>query len=163
LGFGARGALPELTAIEAAVIERQQLFGGAGYQRQLAALRRTAQRAMKLLAPFRPRLVGGAVSGAIGRGHRVQLHAFSELPEAVEIFLGDRGIPCEQAERRYRFASGREQTIPLCRFEADGIGVDIAVFESDSGGQTPLSAVDGRPVRRLDAPQVQALIDAANA
>lgn len=159
LGLGSRGSLPEYAAIERAVLDRQALFGGVAYVERLRAMRRTALSAMKLLASFRPQLAGGAVSGAIGKAHRVQLHVFSEVPEAVEIFLGDRSIHCEQAERRYRLASGREESIPLCRFEAEGIGIDIAVFEREAGGWTPLSIIDGKPVRRLDARQVQELLD----
>lgn len=158
LGIPARGPAASYQLIETAVIERQRLFGGSAYRERLRTMRRTALSAMHLLRGFGPRLAGSVVSGAIGGGHRVQLHVFSEAPEAVEIYLGDRGIACEQAERRYRLANGRDEDVPLCRFEADGVGVDIAVFEHETGGKVPLSLVDGKPMKRLDAGQVRALI-----
>lgn len=159
LGINPRaGAAPEPPRIEAAVLARQEIFGGEDYREGLRAMRETALRVMKLLAAYEPRLAGGAVNGAIGNAHRVQIHVVSDRPESVEIFLMDRGIECEQDERRYRLADGREEMVPLCRFEADEIGVDVAIFEPGSERHPPLSPVDGKPAKRLTADQVRALL-----
>lgn len=145
--------------IESAVLERQRLFGGEAYLQRLRALRETALRAMQLLAEFNPRLVGGVVSGAIGEGHRVQLHLFANQAELVEMLLHDRRIPFEQAERRYRLADGRDDRLPLLRFEAGEFGLDLAVFDTGDERHPPLSPIDGKPTRRLSADQVRALLD----
>ncbi|MGQ0530854.1 MAG: hypothetical protein ACT4PG_13825 [Panacagrimonas sp.] len=159
LGAGRATALPENTQVEAAVLQRQQLFGGQAYRDQLARMRATALRVMRLLSAFDPKLSGGAVSGAIGDGHRVQIHVQADQPEAVEILLHDRRVRFEQDERRYRMADGRDQQVPLLCVEADDIGVDIAVFEHDSQRNPPLSPIDGKPARRLSAAQLGALIE----
>lgn len=157
-----RGAsLPDNRLIEAAVLERQNLFGGQAYREHLRDMRITALRAMRLLTAYEPRLAGSAVSGAIGDGHRVQLHLIADHAEAVEMLLHDRQIPFEQDERRYRLADGREMRVPLLRFEADHIGVDIAVFDPGSIRHPPLSQVDGKPARRLDAEQLRALVESS--
>jgi hypothetical protein len=158
LGLRPRGAAPEPTRIEAAVIARQELFGGDAYREGLRAMRQTAVRVMKLLERFEPRLAGGAVTGAIGDAHRVQIHVISDRPESVEIFLLDRHLDVEQDERRYRLADGREEQIPLCRFDAGDIGVEVAVFEPGSDRHPPLSAVDGKAAKRLTLAQVEALL-----
>lgn len=144
--------------IEAAVLKRQVLFGGDDYRRRLHTMRARALRIMKLLSVYEPRLTGSAVSGAIGEGHRVQIHVVADQPESVEMLLHDRSIAFEQDERRYRLADGRELRIPLLRLEADGVGADIAVFDPDSSRNPPLSQIDGRPARRLLPAQVQALL-----
>lgn len=159
LGAGRATALPENTQVEAAVLQRQHLFGGQAYRDQLARMRATALRVMRLLSAFDPKLSGGAVSGAIGDGHRVQIHVQADQPEAVEILLHDRRVRFEQDERRYRMADGRDQQVPLLCVEADDIGVDIAVFEHDSQRNPPLSPIDGKPARRLSAAQLRALIE----
>lgn len=159
LGISTRQLPFDGLRIESAVLERQRLFGGQAYLQRLRGLRETALQAMHLLASFNPRLVGGAVSGAIGEGHRVQLHVFADQAELVEMLLHDRRIPFEQAERRYRFADGREESLPLLRFEAGGLGLDIAVFETGDERQAPLSPVDGKPTRRLTADQVRGLLN----
>jgi hypothetical protein len=161
LGLGRTGNLPDNRQIEAAVIDRQALFGGPAYHARLKSMRTTALRAMKLLAAYEPRLAGSVVSGAIGDGHRVQIHLVADHAEAVEIMLHDRQIPFEQDERVYRLADGREVEIPLLRFEADDIGVDLAVFDHGAIRNPPLSQVDGKPARRLTPEQLRPLIDAS--
>lgn len=161
LGIRVRGAAPEAARIEAAVLARQALFGGQAYREGLRAMRQTALRAMRLLERFEPRLAGGAVTGAIGNAHCVQIHVVSDRPESVEIFLLDRHVAVEQDERRYRMADGREEQIPLCRFDADGIGVEVAIFEPGSERHPPLSSVDGKPARRLTMGEVRALLSDA--
>lgn len=160
LGLNPRNAQVENQRIEAAVLERQRLFGGAGYQQRLRTMRQTALRAMQLLADFRPRLAGGLVSGAIGTGHRVQLQVFAEHAEIVEMRLHDRRIPFDQAERRYRFADGREREIPLLRFDAGGIGIDVAIFDPEAErSNRPLSHIDGKPAKQLTPEQIRGLLD----
>lgn len=159
LGAGRGANLPDNSRIEAAVLSRQQLFGGDAYHQALRDMRRAALQGMRLLAAYQPRLAGSAVSGAIGRGHRVQLHVIADQPEAVEMLLHDRRIPFEQDERRYRLADGREVEVSLLCFEADAVGIDIAVFEPGSERHPPLSQVSGKPARRLNADQLRALLD----
>lgn len=161
LGLGRSSGTPENHQIESAVLERQALFGGADYLEHLRRMRATALRAMKLLGAFAPRLSGSVVSGAIGIGHRVQIHVEADQPEIVEMLLHDRRVRFEQDERRYRLADGRDQQVPLLCIEADGVGIDIAVFDPGTQRNPPLSPIDGRPARRLLADQVQALLDAA--
>ena len=158
LGISRGVTLSDNARIEAAVLDRQKLFGGDAYRAQLLDMRRTALRAMRLLSAFDPRLSGSSVSGAIGEGHRVQLHLIADQPETVEMLLHDRHIPFEQDERRYRLADGREAQVPLLRFEADRIGVDLAVFDAGSLRHPPLSQVDNKPARRLTPDQLRALL-----
>lgn len=158
LGVSRRATLPDNAQIEAAVLDRQALFGGDAYRARLLEMRRTALRAMRLLSAFDPRLSGSSVSGAIGEGHRVQLHLVADQPETVEMLLHDRHIPFEQDERRYRLADGREAQVPLLRFEADRVGVDLAVFDAGSLRHPPLSQVDGKPARRLTPAQLRAVL-----
>jgi hypothetical protein len=157
LGLSPRTALPDGARVQAAVIAHQRLFGGRAYAERLCALRRVAVRAMRLLAPFEPRLVGAVASGAITQAHRVQLHAFADAPEALDMFLHDRGIRFAPDDRSYRYPDGREESVPLVRFEAGAIGVDVAVFDCGALRRAPLSPSDGLPMKRLDLAAAEAL------
>lgn len=157
LGLSPRSALPDNARLQAAIIEYQQLFGGADYADRLHSLRAAAVQALRLLAGFSPRLVGAVASGAITAAHRVQIHAFAEQAEALDFFLQDRAIPYRQGERDYRYADGRMQSVPLAHFEAGEIGIDVAVFALDDQRQAPLSPADGMPVKRLTLAQTEAL------
>lgn len=157
LGLSEKTPMPRNAEVEAAVLEYQRLFGGRQYAERLRRLRETALRSMKLLARFDPRLVGAAVSGAVSDAHRVQLHAFCDKPELLDAFLHDRGIVYAQGEREYRYPDGSSEVVPLVRFEAGDIGVDVAAFGAGDERRLPLSPADGAPMRRLTATEVEAL------
>ncbi len=160
LGLGFNTPLPKNVDIEAAVLDYQRLFGGRDYAERLRKLRQTALQAMKLLASFDPRLVGAAVSGAVNDAHRVQLHAFTDKPETLDAFFHDRGIVYRQDEREYRYPDGTAESVPLLRFEAGDVGVDVAAFRQGEERRLPLSPVDGASMSRLTASEVEALPDA---
>lgn len=157
LGVSARSGLPDNARVEAEVLAYQRLFGGADYVRRLRDLRQTAVQAMRLLARFEPRLSGAVVSGAISEAHRVQLHCFPDQPELIDVFLAERGLAVEADERDYRFGDGRVETVPLARFEAGGIGVDVALFAPGQQRRAPLSPVSGRPAARLTLAEAERL------
>ncbi|HSW14914.1 MAG TPA: hypothetical protein VLI06_18860 [Solimonas sp.] len=162
LGLPPRSALPDNAQVQQAVIEYQRLFGGEAYRQHLQGMRRIALRVMRQLADFQPRLVGGAVSGAVTEANHIQLHAFADKPEALDIYLLDRRIDFDEGERRYRYSGGGEQRIALASFEVEGYGIDLAMFSQDEMRRVPINPVDGQPYRRLDIGQVEALLAAEN-
>ncbi|QHS10778.1 hypothetical protein [Sinimarinibacterium sp. NLF-5-8] len=161
LGLPARTPLPDNRAIHAAVIDYQRLFGGSAYRAHLQQMRQAAHQAMHLLQAFAPRLVGAALSGAVTPAHHVQLHAFADPAEAVDLFLMDRHLRYEADERRYRYPNGQEEQVPLIRLQWQRIGVDIAVFGADDVRRVPINPVDGKAFVRADAAAVQRLLDAS--
>ena len=157
LGFSVRSGLPDNARVQAEVLAYQRLFGGQEYLAQLQALRRTAVSAMQLLAAFNPRLVGSTVTGAISKAHRVQLHAFPAKQELVDVFLHERRIEMVADEREYRWSDGRVAAVPLARFEAGAVGVDVALFAVGEERQAPISPADGKPAKRLTLVEAEAL------
>jgi hypothetical protein len=49
---------------------------------------------------------------------------------------------------------------PGVRFEVDDQAIEATVFPTDGIRQAPVSPVDGRPMRRADAADVEALLAA---
>ena len=96
------GNLPSNSEIEAALEERQRLFGGSAHGASLAMLRRAALEAMRLFEAFEPRLVGPVLAGTATAHDAVQLHLFCDTPERVSIMLLELGIPHEELERRLK-------------------------------------------------------------
>ncbi|HEU0196319.1 MAG TPA: hypothetical protein VFQ88_03760 [Nevskiaceae bacterium] len=149
---------PDNASVRDAVLVHQRLYGGPGYAQRLMELRRGAVQAMRLLADFDPCLVGAVVSGAITYAHRVQLHAFADSVEQLDIFLHNQRIACEAADRDYRFPGGRSESVPISRFELNGVGVDVAVFDPSGRSRPPLAYADAGCERRLNLAQAQALL-----
>jgi hypothetical protein len=160
LGLNDSGAvLPKNTEIETALAEYQRLFGGESHAESLYAQRRAALNAMLYLHEFEPRLVGSVLSGTATEHSDVQLHLFADRPESVTIKLMDEGIPYELTERRLRLNADRVIAYPGVRFELDDQSIEATVFPTDGIRQAPVSPVDGRPMKRANKLEVEALLE----
>jgi hypothetical protein len=153
--------LPKNTEIEAALVEYQRLFGGEAHAESLEAQRRAALQAMELMREFEPRLVGAVLNGTATEHQDVQLHLFADPAEAVALRLLDHGIAHEVTERRVKMNIDRVIAYPGVRFEMDDQPIDATVFPPDGIRQSPVSPVDGKPMRRADAAELESLLAAA--
>jgi len=151
--------LPKNTEIEAALAEYQRLFGAESHAESLYAQRLAALHAMQYLREFEPRLVGSVLSGTATEHSDVQLHLFADYAESVTIKLMDEGIAYEVTEKRVRMNAERVLACPGVRFEVDDQAVEATVFPTDGIRQAPVSPVDGKPMKRANAFDVEALLD----
>jgi hypothetical protein len=154
-------ALPSNAEVEAALVEYQRLFAGERHEAHIALQRSAALAAMRLLADFQPRLVGPVLSGTATEHADVQLHAFCETPEHVSLRLFDRHVAHEITERRSRpggEAPGSPRAHPGVHFRWQEQWIDVTVFPLDGLRHAPASPVDGRPMRRADAAEVERLL-----
>src|SRR5579862_7372224 len=142
--------LPKNSEIELALAEYQRLFGGESHVESLSDKRRAALTAMRSLSEFEPRLVGAVLSGTATEHSDVQLHLFADRAESVTLKLIDAGIAHEVTERVRPF--------PGIRFAVDDHSIEATVFPADGIRQAPMSPVDGRPMRRANAFEVEALL-----
>jgi hypothetical protein len=150
--------LPKNSEIESALAEYHRLFGGQSHLAALSAQRRAALSAMRYLEEFEPRLVGAVLAGTATRHSDVQLHLFAERAESVALKLLDQGIPHEVTERRVRFDAEQVRAFPGVRFEMEEQPIEATVFPPDGIRQAPVSPVDGRPMRRANTFEVEALL-----
>lgn len=153
--------LPRNHDIEAALLEYRAVFGGEQHDESLRNLRQVALEAMQALARFKPRLVGPVLSGSGDEHSTVCLHLFSEVAEDVEFFLIDKQIPFRHTEQRLRMSSGAVERLPGYAFGVDDVAMELVVFSGKARRQAPLSAVDGRPMRRASATELRALMDSS--
>lgn len=160
LGVTDQAVLPRNTEIEEALAEHQRLFEPESHASELEGLRRTALDAMRLLAEFEPRIVGPVLSGTATAHSDILLHVFADTPESVAFSLMDRGIRHRVVEKRVKLQRDEAANFPTFRFETDGCEVDATVFPRDGLRQAPMSPVDGRPMRRATAAELEALLAA---
>jgi len=162
-GITEEGALPSNAEIEASLVAYQRLFAADTHGATLQAQRRAALHAMRTLRAFSPRLVGPVLAGTATAHSDVQLHVFVDNPEAVAISLLDLGVSHDVGEHRMRLDAERFQNFPSVRFELDQHTIQATVFPVDGIRQTPVSPVDGRPMRRADVNELEALLSAGEA
>lgn len=157
LGLNTRGSLPGNPEIERAIEEHHQLFGGESHVELLRSMRETALSAMRMLETFTPRLVGPVLAGTADENSAVNLHVFTDAPEAVAMQLGNLKIQYRPYERRLKSRQNQSSAYPGFEFQHDTAHVQATVFPVDGIRQAPLSPIDGKPMERADVNRVIAL------
>ena len=149
--------LPNNAEIEQALMEYQRIFHAQSQPQNLNQLRQVAIEAMQFLQDFRPRLVGAVLNGSADQNSPVLLHVFASAPEEVKLFLMHHQIPHEESHKTVRFSPSRSEDIPLYRFVADDVRVELMVF-NERQKSPPLSPVDGRPMKRAVVADVELML-----
>ena len=158
LGVWDEQALPRNAEIEDALREHQRLFQAVSQPQALRARREGARAAMRFLDRFEPRLVGAVLEGTADAHSAVCLHVFSDDPDAVTRFLGERGVCTETQSRRIRLDRERELQAPVLLFSADDLSFELTVLPLDALRQAPLDPVAGRPQSRASLASVETLL-----
>jgi hypothetical protein len=103
--------------------------------------------------------VGAVLTGTATGYTDIQLHVFSDNPEAVYLQLMDRRYEYEVFERKLKQTLERQILVPSVRFEVGAETVEAFVFPKDGIRQAPVSPVDGKPMRRASASEVSTLAE----
>lgn len=159
LGLRPDRGMPTNIEIEAALREYQRLYQSGSQPDRVAALRRAALKAMEFLAHFRPRLTGAVLHGTATDFSEVTLHLYCNVAEDVALHLADAGIDFEHSSRTIKTGPGESREFPALKFLAGDTPVVLVLFTEALEATTPLSPVDGKPMRRATLPAVRALLD----
>ena len=153
--------MPSNTEIERAMIEYQRLFRGATQPQVLDALRHEAVRAMGFFEAFNPKLVGPVLHGTAEEHTPITLHIVASTMEEVGLFLLRFQIPYQVQDKRLHLAGDTHEIFPSYRFIAGQFEVEVVVFRTGKP-VTPLSPVDGKPMRRASLAEVTSLLEKSN-
>jgi hypothetical protein len=153
-----RHNLPTNQEIDDALAERLQLFHATQVAENARRLREIATEAIRFLSAYEPKLVGSVLSGKVTDSSPIQLHVTADSPEDIGRFLQEHGVPFELGERRFRFGGERYKNVSTYRFTADGVAIELSVFNPRAARESPLSPIDGRPMQRASLRDVEALL-----
>ena len=159
LGAADTRHLPRNTEIEQALIDYQRLFHPGAHAHRLERLRTAALESMRFFDRFDPRLVGSVLNGTANEHSDLNLHLFADTPEDVVLFLMQKHIPFQTSERRLRLTNESSEMYPVYRFMAGDTPIDLTVFPCAGLRQAPLSAVDGKPMRRANITALMELME----
>lgn len=151
--------MPSNQEIEQALAAYQRLFRSTQQPQHLRTLRKTACEAMRFFTEFQPRLVGPVLSGTADINTPVSLHVFSDTPEEVSLLLLARQIPFETMDKRLHIRDALYQSFPALSFFVQEYKVEVTIFPVSKRVPTPLSPVDGKPIKRATLDTVLALLE----
>lgn len=148
--------LPSNGEIRDALLALAELAEGSLRTRRLFAMRVVALEAMRSLAPFEPRLIGSVSTGHIRRGSDVDLQVFTADDGALSAHLRALGWTYEREPVSIqKFGEIREY---LHYHVADAFPIELTVYEPRELRFRPRSSTDGKPIVRVRAAALEALL-----
>lgn len=159
LGLRSDRCMPTNLEIEHALQEYLRLFQSRSQPDRLRALRRTALQAMQFLERYRPRLVGAVLHGTATEFSEITLHLYCDVAEDVAWFLSEAGIRFAHESRLIKTAPAEAREFPALCFIAGETPVVLVLFTEALEAVTPLSPVDGKPMRRATLARFNAMVD----
>ncbi|APR78820.1 Hypothetical protein A7982_04167 [Minicystis rosea] len=150
------GDLPGNGEIRDALLYLAEMAEGSRRTRRLFAMRVVALETMRAIAAFEPRLIGSVSTGHIRKGSDIDLQVFTDDDGALEMHL-----------RALRWAFDREP-VTIQKFGemreylhyhvADVFPVELTVYARRELRFRPRSSTDGKPIVRVTAAGLEALL-----
>jgi len=148
--------LPSNGEIRDALLALAELAEGSRRTRRLFAMRVVALEAMRAIAPFEPRLIGSVSTGHIRRGSDIDLQVFTADDGALEGHLRALRWGYEREPVTIqKFGEIREY---LHYHVADVFPIELTVYEPRELRFRPRSSTDGKPIVRVRAAALEALL-----
>jgi hypothetical protein len=148
--------LPSNGEIRDALLALAELAEGSQRTRRLFAMRVVALETMRAIAAFEPRLIGSVSTGHIRKGSDIDLQVFTDDDGALETHLHGLGWAYErQPVSIQKFGEIREY---LHYHVEDVFPVELTVYAVRELRFRPRSSTDGKPIVRVRAPALEALL-----
>lgn len=152
--------LPDNLEVHRAVAEYLQLFHGTSHAARVVRLRRAGLVAMEFFASFDPRLTGPVLYGTACEHGVIDLLLAADEVEAVTRHLLEHRLPYVLTERALRVAGmAGVQRVPAFILDLAGERIEALVLPASGGARVPLSALDGKPVKRAGIAAVRTLLE----
>lgn len=128
--------LPDNDEVERALRDYQALYQRDEQSVRLCQLRQQALKAMRLLEPFNPYLVGSVLNGTATRHSDINLQLFTDSAKEVELFLLARQVSYKRGEKHIYFG-GEGHSLPVFVLLEGSAEVNVTVFATQDIRQLP--------------------------
>src|SRR5580700_7796787 len=151
---------PEELPSNAEIREQIQVFArlheGEKRTQHLRDMRLEALRMMRLLRPFRPRLIGSVMTGHVRKGSDIDLHVFSDSPALVADLLEQAG--CQYDLERKQVVKHGESRLFTHVHLFDTFNFELTVYPEDKAHYVFKSSITGKPIERASTRELEELI-----
>jgi hypothetical protein len=151
---------PEDLPSNAEIREQIQLFAriheGDQRSQNLRDMRVEALRLMRLLRPFRPRLIGSVMTGHVRKGSDIDIHVFSDSPALVADLLEQAG--CQYDMERKQVVKHGEARVFTHIHIYDRFNFELTVYPEDKAHYVFKSSITGKAIERASIRELEELI-----
>jgi len=152
-----QGVKPEDLPSNAEIREQIQVFARIheGDQRtcHLRDMRLEALRMMRLLRPFRPRLIGSVMTGHVRKGSDIDLHVFCDSPALVADLLQQQG--CQYDLERKQVVKHGEARVFTHIHVHDRFNFELTVYPEDKAHYVFKSSITGKAIERASIAELE--------
>lgn len=145
--------LPSNAEIRDEIQSLARLLEGSSRQDQLQAMRLSALRLMRRLAPFRPRLIGSVLTGHVRQGSDVDLHVFSDTAEAITHLIDQDGLTYQVERKRVR-KQGEERIFTHIHVRGE-FNFELTMYSPEQHRHVSKSSITGKPIERASIAQLE--------
>ena len=150
------GDLPSNREIRDQIQALANLYEGQNRHDNLRSMRLEALRMMKLLAAFRPRLIGSVLTGHVRQGSDVDLHVFSNNLSSVTAVLDEENLPYSVERKRVR--KHNEERV-FTHVHVDGrFRFELTLYDQDKANYAFKSSITGKAIERASVAELEELL-----
>src|SRR3954462_15511292 len=144
----------------AEIREQIQLFArlheGDSRTAHLKEMRLAALPMMRLLRPFRPRLIGSVMTGHVRKGSDIDLHVFSDSVTPITAALEGEGLQFD-VERKQVVKHGESRVFTHVHV-FDVFNFELTIYPEDKAHYVFKSSITGKAIERASTRELEELI-----
>src|SRR5215217_5317464 len=148
---------PEDLPSNAEIREQIQLFArlheGEKRTQHLREMRLEALRLMRVLRPFRPRLIGSVMTGHVRKGSDIDLHVFCDSPALVADLLEQEG--CQYDLERKQVVKHGESRVFTHVHVHDRFNFELTIYPEDKAHYVFKSSITGKAIERASIAELE--------
>jgi predicted nucleotidyltransferase len=152
-----QGVKPEDLPSNAEIREQIQVFAriheGDRRTENLRDMRLEALRLMRLLRPFRPRLIGSVMTGHVRKGSDIDLHVFSDSAGLVTDLLEQEGLQYD-LERKQVVKHGESRVFTHVHVYAR-YNFELTIYPEDKAHYVFKSSITGKAIERASIRELE--------
>src|SRR5437016_3111767 len=152
-----RGVKPGDLPSNAEIREQIQVFArlheGDKRTVNLRDMRLEALRLMRLLRPFKPRLIGSVMTGHVRKGSDIDIHVFTDAPALVTDLLEQEGYQYD-LERKQILKHGEARVFTHVHVFAR-FNFELTVYAEDRAHYAFKSSITGKTIERASIKELE--------
>jgi len=149
--------LPSNAEIRDEIQAFARLHEGDSRTANLQEMRIEALRLMRLLARFRPRLIGSVMTGHTRAGSDIDLHVFSDSIDAVTHVLDEQGMVYDVERKRVR--KHDEERIFTHVHVQDRYPFELTIYAADQAHYVFKSSITGKAIERASIAELTQFLE----